>query len=134
MKRGNSILYYNECSDAYAYTRHSPSMRPKLFWTVQIIMVEYQSFCTNPIHFGQIQNILDRPKLKKIVQKSLIEPDKNDLDPTKTICTRPKQFGLSKIILDLQKDKTQVAKKLIPPLFSKRVELTLYEMQIGAFG
>ena len=108
MKGGNSILYYNEllCSDANAYNLHSPSMRPKLFWTVQIIMVEYQSLCTNPIHFGQVQNILDRPKLKKIVQKSLIEPDKNDLDPTKTICIRPKQFGLSKIILDLQKDKT----------------------------
>ena len=40
-----------------------PSMGPKLFWTVQIILVEYQSFWTDPIRFGQAQIILDRSKL-----------------------------------------------------------------------
>ena len=51
-------------------------------------MVVYQSFCTNPIFVqAQIE--------KKIVQKSLIEPDKNDLDPSKTIWTVQNNFGPS---------------------------------------
>ena len=47
-------------------------MGPKLFWTVQIIMVEFQSFSRGPIRFDQIQIILDRSKLSKLVQKNLI--------------------------------------------------------------
>ena len=40
-----------------------PSMDPKWFWTVQIILVKYQSFWKGPIHFGRVQTILDRNKL-----------------------------------------------------------------------
>ena len=40
-----------------------PSMGPKWFWTVQIILVKYQSFWTGPIYFGSFQIILDRFKL-----------------------------------------------------------------------
>ena len=49
-----------------------PSIGPKLFWTVQIILVEYQSFWMGPISFGQVQIILDRSKFKKLVQKNVI--------------------------------------------------------------
>ena len=40
-----------------------PSMSPKWFWTVQIILVECQLFWLAPICFGQVQIILDRFKL-----------------------------------------------------------------------
>ena len=40
-----------------------PSMGAKWFWTVQIILVEYQWFWMGPIHFSQVQIILDRSKL-----------------------------------------------------------------------
>ena len=49
-----------------------PSMGPKWFWTVQIILVEYQSFWVGPIHFGQTQIVLDRFKLQKLGQKNQI--------------------------------------------------------------
>ena len=39
------------------------SMGPKWFWTVQIILVEYQLFWTGPIRFGLVKIILDRSKL-----------------------------------------------------------------------
>ena len=71
-----------------------PSMGPKLFWTVKIILVEYQSFWTGPIHFNQVQIVMDRSKLKKLVQKNLIWTwpkwfghDQKKLDSTKIICT-----------------------------------------------
>ena len=48
------------------------SMGPKWFWTVQIILIKYQLFWTGPIRFGHVQSILDRSKLQKLVQKSLI--------------------------------------------------------------
>ena len=35
-----------------------PSMGPKCFWTVPIILVEYQLFWTGPICFGQVQIII----------------------------------------------------------------------------
>ena len=54
-------------------------MGSKWFWTVQIILVEYQLFCTNPIRFGRVQIIK-------------ISPEKYNLDPTKTIWTLPKQI------------------------------------------
>ena len=41
-----------------------PSICPKSFWTVQIILVEYQPFWTCPIHLGQVQTILDWSKSK----------------------------------------------------------------------
>ena len=83
-------------------------MDAKLFWTVQIILVEYQSFWTGPICFNQVQIVLDRSKLKKIVKKSLIwtwtkwyGPNQSKLDLIKTIWTRPKKFERSKIVLEL---------------------------------
>ena len=67
-----------------------PSMGPKWFWTVQIILVEYKLFGTNPICYGRVQIILNRSKLLKLVQKNIIwtqpkwfGPDQNDLVPTK---------------------------------------------------
>ena len=41
-------------------------MDPKLFRTVQIILVKHQSFWMSPIHFGRVQIILVRSKLKFI--------------------------------------------------------------------
>ena len=72
-----------------------PSMGPKLFWTNQIILVEYQLFWTGPICFGRVQIILDRSKLQKN------SPEKSNLNLTKMIWTLSKQFGRSKIILYL---------------------------------
>ena len=40
-----------------------PSMGPKWFWTVQIILVKYKLFRTGPICFGRTQIILGRSKL-----------------------------------------------------------------------
>ena len=45
------------------YLMPCPSMGQKLFWTVQIILVEYQLFWSGPIRFGQVQIILDRYRL-----------------------------------------------------------------------
>ena len=58
-----------------------PSTGPKLFWTVQIILVEYQSFWMGPIHFGQVQIIK-------------ISPEKSNLNLTNMIWTQPKRIGL----------------------------------------
>ena len=58
-----------------------PSMGPKLFWTVQIILVGYQTFWMGPIHFNQVQ-------IKQI------SPEKSDLNLTKIVWTRPKQIVL----------------------------------------
>ena len=58
-----------------------PSIGPKWFsWTVQIILVKYQSFWSGPTHFGQVQIIK-------------INPEKSNLTLTKMLWTRPKQFG-----------------------------------------
>ena len=76
-----------------------PSMGTKLFWTVQIILLEYQSFWTGPICFGWVQIYHSRQ-----VQAIKISPEKSNLNLTKIIWTRPnqfgpaKQFGLSKLI------------------------------------
>ena len=40
-------------SNAFWCRMPCPSMGPKWFWTVQIFLVEYQSFWTGPIRFGQ---------------------------------------------------------------------------------
>ena len=64
-----------------------PSMGPKCFWTVQIILVEYQSFWMCPIRFGQVQ----------IIKNS---PGNINLNLIKTIWTRPKQSVSVQNILD----------------------------------
>ena len=51
-----------KCNHNYKCFMPCPSMGPKWFWTVQIILVEYQSFSTGPICFGWVQIILDRSK------------------------------------------------------------------------
>ena len=68
------------------------SMGPKLFWTNQIILVEYQLFWTGPICFDRVQIILDRSKLQKN------SPEKSNLNLTKiglaqNIWTCTKYFG-----------------------------------------
>ena len=60
-----------------------PSIGPKLFWTIQIVLVGYKSFWSGPIRFGQVQIIFDRSKLLKLVKKNL----------TKMISARPKRIG-----------------------------------------
>ena len=66
-----------------------PSMGPKWFWTIQIILVEYQLF-------WRVQIILEISKLIKLVLK------KSNLNLTKMIWTQPKRFGGFKIILDIR--------------------------------
>ena len=58
-----------------------------------------KSFWSDPNHFGQFQIILNKSKLWKLVQKSLIStwtksfgPDQNYLDLTKMIWNWPRQF------------------------------------------
>ena len=65
----------------------SPSMGPERFWTVQIILAEYQQFLLNPIlfwsgqnHFGQVQTIQ-------------FSPENANLNLTKMIWTQPKRIG-----------------------------------------
>ena len=39
-----------------------PSMGPEEFWTVQIILVEYELFWTGAIRFGRVQIIKTSPE------------------------------------------------------------------------
>ena len=38
-------------------------MGSKLYWTIQIILLKYQSLRTSPIHFGEVQIVLVGSKL-----------------------------------------------------------------------
>jgi hypothetical protein len=78
-----------------------PSLGPKLFWTVQIILVEYQSFWTCPIRFKQVQ-------IKKIC------PEKSDLNLTKMIWTQPNQIELDQNNLYLSKTISMVQNNFGP--------------------
>ena len=51
------------------------------FWTIQIIMVEYQSLWAGPNHFGQVQII------KISLEKSNLDLTKDALDLTQMIWT-----------------------------------------------
>ena len=66
-----------------------PSIGPKWFWTVQIVLDGYKLFWSGPIRFGQAQIILDRFGQVQIIK---ISPEKSNLNLTKMIWTRPKQF------------------------------------------
>jgi hypothetical protein len=84
-----------------------PSIGPKWFWNIQIVLNSYKLFWSDPNCFGQVQIILVRFKLdfyglvfKIWTQPKWSGPDQIKLDPTKTNWTRPKWFGRSKIILD----------------------------------
>ena len=67
-----------------------PSIGPKSSWTVQIILVEYQSFWTGPISFGWVQ----------IIKSS---SEKSNLNLTRMIWTPPKQFAPNQNNLYLSK-------------------------------
>ena len=83
-----------------------PSIGPKWFWNVQIVLDVYKLFWSGPNHFGRVQIILVRFKLYfsglifiiRICPK-WFGPDQNKLVPSKMIATRPKWFWQSKIIL-----------------------------------
>jgi hypothetical protein len=57
-----------------------PSIGPKLFWTVQIVLVGSKSFWLGPNHFGQVQIIAFWSNFY-------------NLDLSKMIWTKPKQIG-----------------------------------------
>ena len=66
-----------------------PSIGPKLFWTVQIVLVGSKSFWLGPNHFGQVQI--------KFFWTTFY-----NLDLSKIIWTRPKCFGLDQNDLVVQ--------------------------------
>ena len=70
-----------------------PSIAPKRIWTVQIILVEYQSFWSGPNHFVRVQSILVRVR-----QIKLFWADFYNLDLSKMIWTQPKKLHPSKTI------------------------------------
>ena len=67
-----------------------PSIGPKLFWTVQIVLDGYKLFWLSPIHFGQVQ--IDFSGLFFIIWTcpKRFGHNQNELDPSKTIGTQPK--------------------------------------------
>ena len=78
-----------------------PSMGPKWFWTVQIILVEFQLFWMCPICFGWDQIILARFKKSLIwTWPKWFGPDQNKLDLTETNWTPPKLLVLDQNDLD----------------------------------
>ena len=100
----------SKCQPNLTHTWYSlmpcPSIDPKLFWTVQIVLVGSKLvwMCANC--FGQVQIIFVSFKwyfsgLIFIVWSCpKLFGANNMLDPTKTIGTWPKLFGRCKIILD----------------------------------
>ena len=74
-----------------------PSMGPKWFWTVQIVLVGYKMFWLSPNHYGRGQIILNRSKLWKI------STEKSNLNLTKMIWTQPKRFGHDQNIFSVTK-------------------------------
>ena len=71
-----------------------PSMGPKLFWTVQIILIKYQLFWTCPIHFGQVQIIKISPEKSNLtLTKNALGPDQNNWYSTKMIWSVQNHFG-----------------------------------------
>ena len=68
----------------------SPSMGPKWFWTIQIILVDYQLFWMSPICYGWVQIILNRSKLRNCSRK--FGHDQNNLYLSKTIWTVNNNF------------------------------------------
>ena len=75
----NLCRLFNLCRFTYVFR----SVGPKWFGREPIVLD-----CIGPIHFRQVQIIMDRSKLWKFAQKSLV------LTFIKMICTQPKQFGL----------------------------------------
>ena len=69
-----------------------PSIGPKWFWTIQIVLVGSKLFWWSSNHFGQVK--LDFPWLFFIIWTfpKWFGPNQNELDPSKTIGTRPKSF------------------------------------------
>ena len=69
-----------------------PSIGPKLFWTVQIVLVGSKLFWSDQNRFGWFQIILVKFKL------DFSRLNFHNLDLAKLSGTRPKLFGWSKII------------------------------------
>ena len=63
-----------------------PSIAP--IWTIQIILVEYQSFWSGPNHFVQVQSIL-----VWVGQIKLFWANFYNLDLSKMIWTQPKEIA-----------------------------------------
>ena len=67
-----------------------PSVCPKLFWTIQIVLDGYQLFWSCPSRFGRVQIILVRFKLDF---SGLFWPVQNDWYLTKMIWSVQNHFG-----------------------------------------
>ena len=73
-----------------------PSIGPKWFWTIQIILVGSKSFCLGPNHFGQIQIRLFWIKCYNLdlsTRSKQIGPVQNDCYSTKIIWLVQNHFG-----------------------------------------
>jgi hypothetical protein len=66
-----------------------PSIRPKWFWTVQIVLDGYKLFWLGPIHFGRVQIIL----VSRQVQIRLFWTNFHSLSLSKMIWTPSKRIG-----------------------------------------
>ena len=67
--------------------------RPKLFWTVQIVLNRCKLFWSGPKPYGRVQIILVRFKLDFMDQFLLFEPVQNDCYSAKMIWTVQNNFG-----------------------------------------
>ena len=74
-----------------------PSIAPNHFGRVPIVLGRFNSFCSDPNQFGQVQIIKISPENLIWTWPKLFGPDQSDLGTTKTICTRTKQLGGRKL-------------------------------------
>ena len=77
-----------------------PCMGPNRFWTLQIILVDYELFWTGPICFGRVQIIKISPEKSNLTLKKMLRarpkrfgPDQNDWYSTKMIWSVQNHFG-----------------------------------------
>ena len=70
-----------------------PSIGPKWFWTIQIILVEHQSFWTGPICFGLVQIIKFCPEKSNLTLPKFFGPDQKNWYSTKKIWMVQIHFG-----------------------------------------
>ena len=109
MKGANSILNYNEllCSDANAW---SPSMSPKWFWTVKIIMVEYISIVLYKYNIWTGPNLKKNwPEKSNWTWQKWFRPVQNNLDCPKSFWTYRRTMLLKNwYLLCFQKSRTYI--------------------------
>ena len=58
-----NLISHSKCGTVHSWFMPCPSLGPKRFWTVQIVLDRHKSFWLGPNHFGQVQIILVRFKL-----------------------------------------------------------------------